>query len=313
MGKKTGTHRREVATPADSSLSTAFEIALSTESFPFLKSHVIDGQYVLPMAIIIEWLGHAALHGNPGMKFAGFDNLRILKGVTLNGAGPLSVKVMAGRAVKNGSFRMVPVELCSSRGNGDRVFVNAQAEIALAARLPEADRPVNKISLNPYSVKGREIYNNGRLFHGPHFHGLEHVEGWSDQGIAAAIRTAPVPSAWVKHPMRSAWLADPLVLDSSFQMMILWSFEKHGVGSLPCFVGRYRQFRSVFPKDGVKALIRVTKANEHQAMADIEFMENPTGDLIARMQDYECVIDASLNCAFECNHSAKQNGIEVSV
>lgn len=313
MGKKTGTHRREVATPTDSSLSTAFEIALSTESFPFLKSHVIDGQYVLPMAIIIEWLGHAALHGNPGMKFAGFDNLRILKGVTLNGAGPLSVKVMAGRAVKNGSLRMVPVELCSSRGNGDRVFVNAQAEIALAARLPEADRPVNKISLNPYSVKAREIYNNGRLFHGPHFHGLEHVEGCSDQGIAAAIRTAPVPSAWVKHPMRSAWLADPLVLDSSFQMMILWSFEKHGVGSLPCFVGRYRQFRSVFPKDSVKVLIRVTKANEHQAMADIEFMENPTGDLIARMQDYECVIDASLNCAFECNHSAKQNGIEVPV
>jgi len=35
--------------------------------------------------------------------------------------------------------------------------------------------------------------------------------------------------------MRQRWLADPLALDCAFQMMILWSFERHGAGCLPCF------------------------------------------------------------------------------
>ena len=32
-------------------------------------------------------------------------------------------------------------------------------------------------------------------------------------------------------------------------MMILWSFERFGAGSLPCFAGRYRQFQEAFPRE----------------------------------------------------------------
>jgi hypothetical protein len=88
-------------------------------------------------------------------------------------------------------------------------------------------------------------------------------------------------------------------------MMILWSFERFGAGSLPCFAGRYRQFIETFPREGVQVVIRVTAEREHSALADMEFLERSTGKLVARLEDYECVIDPSLKQAFKRNQLAQ--------
>ena len=64
-------------------MSKAFDLELSIEQYPFLESHVIDGKAVLPMAVMIEWMAHGAIHNNPGLRFHGFNDLRILKGVIL--------------------------------------------------------------------------------------------------------------------------------------------------------------------------------------------------------------------------------------
>ncbi|NOQ41009.1 MAG: SDR family NAD(P)-dependent oxidoreductase, partial [Desulfuromusa sp.] len=64
------------ATPQNICVSKAFDLDLDVEQYPFLKSHVIDGKAVLPMAIIIEWLAHGAIHNNPGLKVQGFNDLR---------------------------------------------------------------------------------------------------------------------------------------------------------------------------------------------------------------------------------------------
>jgi hypothetical protein len=88
-------------------------------------------------------------------------------------------------------------------------------------------------------------------------------------------------------------------------MMILWSFERFGSGSLPCFAGRYRQFQDSFPKDGVQVMVRITAERGHGANADIEFLDCHTGKLVARLEDYECVIDPSLGKAFQRNQLAQ--------
>ena len=83
--------------------------------------------------------------------------------------------------------------------------------------------------------------------------------------------------------------------------MILWSFEHFGAGSLPCFAGRYRQFHESFPREGVQVVVRVTSERAHGATADMEFLDRHTGKLVARLEDYECVIDPSLGQAFQRN------------
>jgi len=87
-------------------------------------------------------------------------------------------------------------------------------------------------------------------------------------------------------------------------MMILWSVERAGAGSLPTFVGRYRQFRRSFPAGGVRVVARVTEAGPHKARADVDFLDD-RGQPVARIEDYECVIDASLQSAFRRNRAAR--------
>jgi hypothetical protein len=171
----------------------------------------------------------------------------------------------------------------------------------LATRLPEGIRSITELPSTPYTPQNGLIYNRERLFHGPDLHGIEQVDGCSAKGIAATVKGAPLPASWIKQPLRSAWLTDPLVIDSAFQMMILWSFERFGSGSLPCFAGRYRQFQEAFPREGVQVVIRVTSESAHGASADMEFLDRHTGKLVARLEDYECVIDPSLKQAFQRN------------
>jgi len=154
---------------------------------------------------------------------------------------------------------------------------------------------------SPYAPGNDTLYTRERLFHGPDLHGIEHVDGCSAIGIVALVKGAPQPASWIKQPLRSSWLTDPLVMDSAFQLMILWSFERFGSGSLPCFAGRYRQFTEAFPRDGAQVVIRVTAEREHGATADMEFLDRHTGKLIARLEEYECVIDPSLQRAFQRN------------
>ncbi|MBE0502815.1 MAG: SDR family NAD(P)-dependent oxidoreductase [Desulfuromonadales bacterium] len=281
-------------------VSKAFDLDLSIEQFPFLKSHVIDKKAVLPLAMIVEWLGHGAIHNNPGLRFHGFNDLRVLKGVILEPGQLHNLQVMTGKAFKSGGFHVVPVELSGSSAS-DQHFIHARAKIVLANRLPEGKPAIERQELPLYPHPLAEIYRPERLFHGVDFHGIREVIGCAAEGIAALSRPAPLPGAWIAQPLRNSWLADPLVLDASFQMMILWSFERYQAASLPVFAGRYRQYSEKFPECGAEIRIRVSKQNPHKATAEIDFVHPLSGELLARLEDYECVIDASLNETFQRN------------
>lgn len=156
------------------------------------------------------------------------------------------------------------------------------------------------------------LYDPQRLFHGPDLQGIRQVESCYPKGIAALVNAAPQPSRWIRQPLRSSWLSDPLVMDCAFQLMILWSFHRFGAASLPCFVGRYRQYHDTFPRDGAQIIIRVTAEREHGATADVEFLDSHTGKLVARLEDYECVIDPSLERAFQRNRLPDENEQDAS-
>ncbi|WP_432823186.1 SDR family NAD(P)-dependent oxidoreductase, partial [Trichloromonas sp.] len=290
----------QVQPPANIYISKAFDLDLSVAQYPFLASHVMDKKAVLPMAMIIEWMGHGAIHNNPGLRFHGFNDLRILKGVTLGPDETCSLQVMTGKALKADGFHVVPVELSGRNGDG-QMFVHARAKMVLATRLPEAKPAADALDLAPYPRSMDAIYTPDRLFHGPDFHGIRQVDGCSGDGVVAQAKPAPLPSQWITQPLRNSWLSDPLALDSSFQMMILWSFERFDAASLPVFAGRYRQYADRFPAGGSEIRIHVTRQSKSKASADIDFVDPASGQLIARIEDYECIIDASLIKSFQRN------------
>ena len=296
------------AKPA-AALALAVEMELSIDRYPFLTSHVINGKAVLPMAMIIEWMAHGTLHNNPGFRLHGFNDLRILKGVIFDRDKPCAIRILTGKARKRDAFHTVPVELVS--GTDGREILHARAEILLATKLPEGIRSITELPARPYPFRDGEFYSQGILFHGPDLQGIVQVDACSPEGIVASVKSAPAPVQWIAEPLRNSWLTDPLAVDCAFQLMILWSFERSGKGSLPTFAGRYRQFQESFPKDGVQIVIHVTRENEQSATADMEFFDQHNGKLVARLEGYECVIDASLNSAFRRNRLPQHDRVEL--
>lgn len=281
----------------DSSFSLSFERDLNLEDYPFLKSHVIGGKAVLPLSVIIEFLAHGAIHANPGLHFKGFKDLRVLKGVKLTPGRSARMKVLTGKLnPRNGEF-VVPVQL----GTDDRESgfqPNAEAAIILSDKKSRQKRPVSVEKLPPYPHGSGVVYSEF-LFHGPDLRGIEKVQGCSDVGITGKVKTSPGPDDWVKKPLRRSWLADPLALDCGFQLVILWSIEKYGLKCLPVGIGEYTQFGR-FSGDSLTVNVKITDDSSEKAKAEIEFIDSD-GLLIAKMKDYQCIIDPSLDQAFVNN------------
>ncbi len=284
----------------EATLTRAFTTTVDPAAYPFLRSHVLDGRAVLPMAMMVEWLAHGAIHGNPGLAFHGFDELRVLKGVTIEAGAPREVRVLVGRGVREGELFRVPTELRSDGGvEGGREIVHARAEILLGKfSTPELAPGERDLEL-PAWTSDEALYDR-ILFHGPDLRGIEEVIGCGEEGIVALSRPAPAPSAWIDQPVRSRWLADPLALDVAFQLAIVWSQTQRDAASLPVYAGRYRQHRRSWPTEGTRIVVRVTESAEHRARARILFLDRD-GEPVATLDDYECVIDASLQGAFGRN------------
>jgi len=261
---------------------------------PILGSHVINARAVVPVSLIIEWLAHGALHASPGLRFVGLEDFRVFKGITFEASQCLKIQVLAG------SVDCVP----TNQGRQEVIIVEVRSDDLLHARAKihlseDYLTSVDFQSAVPHTPCALEPYTNSSLFHGAELQGLTHVSGCDDQGISGETLSAPEPAVWLKNPLRSQWLADPLVLDASFQLMILWTEQFYSHGSLPTAIGRLELY-APFPASSVAIDIQLQNRQAHKATASIDFRDSQ-GCLIARIDEYECVIDVSLNAGFARN------------
>jgi hypothetical protein len=275
-------------------VSPAFERRLDVESHSFLRSHVIGGRPVLPVAMMLEWLGHAALHENPGLQLAGFDGFRVYRGVTLV-EEECTVRGIAAHASRSGEAYEVDTWLTADPSAQQP---NARARAILVSKLPPAPvyAPPANLCEEAYPSSREEIYAS-LLFHGSHFQGIDRVLGCSRNGMMARLFTAPAPLDWMDEPLRSSWLGDPLVIDAGLQLGILWSIRHLGSAALPSFAKRYRQFRSTFPLSRLTAALQVCQSSAHKLVADVYFLD-AEGTVVAQLEGVEWTVDASLSEAF---------------
>ncbi|MED5198818.1 MAG: SDR family NAD(P)-dependent oxidoreductase, partial [Gemmatimonadota bacterium] len=226
-GSANGAHStgNGVAASSFAELPTVFERTINTETHQFMASHVIGGRAVLPAAMTLEWLAHGALHGNPGLRFVGVDDLRVFKGVVVHPDESMRVRICADKAQERGSEFLVVAELCSSGSNG-RSVLHARAVVVLAAQAPQAGTATRPLGDLPALDQSIETIYAETLFHGPEMHGLLAVESCGDAGLVARCRVAPPPADWMEEPVRSRWIAAPLALDSGLQAMIVWTSDR---------------------------------------------------------------------------------------
>ncbi|MBC8394824.1 MAG: polyketide synthase dehydratase domain-containing protein, partial [Deltaproteobacteria bacterium] len=288
-------------------LSIAFKRELDAERYPILQAHILGGKPVVPFALISEWLGHGALHENPGLLLHGIDDMRLLNGIILDHE-KRAIRLLAGRARKKGEIYEVDVELRDGIKDGIEV-VHSKAKAILTGQLlpPPAFEQSSHPASKPYPRSMDEVYEK-ILFHGRQMRGIREIINYSSEGMTARVSTAPSPSEWMEEPLRSRWVADPLVLDSAFQLAIIWSFEEFGLVCLPSYFASYRQYCRSFPSTDITAIMEVKEANKHKLRCDYTFLSEDNA-VLARLIGYEAIMDPSLYKTFKPGmHSADTFG-----
>ncbi len=278
-------------------MSLTFKREIDTINHPILDAHILDGKPVVPLALIAEWFGHGALHGNPGLVLHGIDDMRVLKGVKLDQQKKL-IRLFAGKADRKGSLFEVGVELRDGVLEGKDV-VHSRAKAILTETLPAAPlfESTRSQASKGYPRSMEEVYDK-ILFHGLALRGIKEITDCASWGISARISSAPAPEVWVKEPLRSTWISDPLALDCAFQLATLWCYEETGTVSLPSYCRHYRQYCSTFPADGVMAVLQVTDVTDHKMTGDFTLVDADSR-VVAELKGYEAIMDASLYRAFK--------------
>ncbi len=196
------------------------------------------------------------------------------------------------------------------RSHDGKEYLHGRAEVLLGTRPLSAPPRDDEPALPRAAWTPADIYSQV-LFHGPAMQGIRSVEGSGERGIAGRVATSPAPSRWLERPLRSRWITDPLAIDCAFQLVVLWTRDHLGASSLPTAVGRYRQFRPDFGEADVRVVVAVRNSTPTRAVADVEFLD-ARGELIARIESYECVVDAALGRAFRRNQLAAPSPVNAS-
>ena len=147
-----------------------------------IRSHVIDGHAVLPLALILEWLAEGALHRHPGLVVRGIDDLRLFKGVVLRDHKPAAVSIRVGKARAAGRTQVVPVELRGRARERPRGHPRPGRGGPRRSITPPGERKLVEAELFPLAADPEEIYHR-ILFHGPAMQAIQRVEGCDDRAI----------------------------------------------------------------------------------------------------------------------------------
>jgi hypothetical protein len=298
--------RATVADPP-AELALTCERDVSLERYPVLGAHQLDGRPVVPLALITEWLAHSALHANPGLVLHGLNDIRLQNGITLEKQKRM-VTLLAGKAVRNDPMYEVAVEIRDSLHTGARQL-HSSAKAILVDKLPPAPvfQELGHFTPGDPIMSLDDIYADV-LFHGKDLRGILEIIRLCADGISARVASAPPPAHWINGPLRSRWITDPLILDSAFQMAIIWCHQQHGLVSLPSFAASYRQYCRRFPEDGVSAVLEVQKSNDRKMVGDFTFLDL-NKNVLARLTGYQAIMDPGLRKAFKAAYTLRPESV----
>lgn len=277
-------------------LIEVFRTTLSVDQTPVLKSHIINNRSVVPMALLMEWTALGASKKYPSLHFHSLENFRLLKGIVLQEDTKLEVECKIGIPISENDHFRIPVELRAIHPDGEK-FVHTSSDVIMVTHLPEAPEPPEPLdNPEPYPIHQDQLYAEV-LFHGDMLQSIRSVEGISESGIAAAVDGAPIPGEWMQNPLNDTWILDPLTIDASFQLLVLWTDLMMDMPSLPCGLTAYRQYVETMPTWS-HIEIRVLEQRKAQVISDIYFLD-ANNKVVAVIEKYECIMDKGLRQAFQ--------------
>ena len=152
---------------------------------------------------------------------------------------------------------------------------------------------------NSHNLPGSTFYQDGTLFHGPKFQGIEQVLNIGEQGLTLECCLPEISVA--EQGQFAARDFNPFAADLAFQAMLIWAWRFHQSGSLPLKTDLLEHFRNVEPATRFFLSMSVNKSSASTLNANL-FLHDEQGLLYTRMLGSEVTLSKSLNALFGKNN-----------
>lgn len=268
-------------------------LTLDAKRDRYLQDHRIDGKAVFPFAMAMELMSEVVQQGWPDLVVTGIQSARRFQGIVLDGERQ-EIRVVARPHSGISAGQEVSRLDVTIGGLNQEGLPYYRATVEVGNQLPispDYDAAVLS-SLRPFPMNADEAYEKW-LFHGPCFQGISKVDGFNDKGLCAVLLPS-VPSVCLNRKIDSPWLIDPVVIDSAFQLSILWERAHYDMTFLISSVGSYRRFGS-FSTGPVRCWAEMhAGAGGHLLSTDFHFVDE-SGKVIATIENMEGSCSKELN------------------
>ncbi len=245
-------------------------IRVHPTSHPQILSHLIQGQPVVPLAMVNEWcLGIAKALNAPDVALS-VQDLNVLKGIqpeNFEGVGDwLDIECE----------RSETGELLNMTVKGADGTIHYQLGIDVEA-LPEPSsmsEPESELELDKWEWTPKRIYEEF-LFHGEKLQVVKKLLGISEAGCRGMLQ---MPDETDLERWRVA------MLDGGLQLALLWERKRSGLASLPTKFGRLQWYQTAKQEGPVTCELILQKATKLAATWSIVFTDVEK-QIIARMED----------------------------
>ncbi|MFQ5737875.1 MAG: SDR family NAD(P)-dependent oxidoreductase [Acidobacteriota bacterium] len=257
-----------------------------------LDHHRLDGRPVVPAAEAMELMAEVAQLGWPDLAIVRLRDIRVQRGLILTD-GAKTVRIGAHLQPQTGDDGSLQVRVeVTDTSPKRRPFYRATVE--LAEQLPQMPLYQERYgsALEPFPESAAQTYAD-YLFHGPTLQCIEDIEGINKEGIVARIATSSPHHCLAWRPA-GQWLIDPVVIDSGFQLAIIWARILHDITPLPSYFKIYHRFGSLGQPE-LRCCLHSQADPEKLTMRTNLFFITPERRIVGAFEGAESTCSRALN------------------
>ncbi|MEO0338050.1 MAG: SDR family NAD(P)-dependent oxidoreductase, partial [Bacteroidota bacterium] len=218
--------------------------SLKLENNPFLNHHKIQNNAVLPMVNVLGWMAQSCEKIYPDYTVYQIENAALFKGIVFDGQQPEKYTLQLQELEKEETRIVFETQISST---GKRLPTNhAKAKITLQHKQALPDPPLFRqhISNTFLPTDGQELYQDGALFHGPYFQGIQQILDCTEAQIVVSCAIPRIPLA--EQGQFPVHRINTFIVDLQYQAMVVWVQRFcDGAKSLPLQTERTTIYRPI--------------------------------------------------------------------
>ncbi len=276
---------------------------LKVDDNPFLFDHMIGEHPVLPATCAASWAVYACEQLYPGYRFFCLDNYRVLKGIVFddNLADEHTLEL---KEVAKDEEKIVFDALVWSLNKKGRQIYHYSLRVTLLRETPVPPVYALETGAGDEIIPGSALYENGTLFHGPSFQGVEQVLHLSRGKLVMRV-TLPHLEDRIQGQF-PAYTANPFIYDAIVQCVLIWAQYFYQAPCLPSSLRRLEQFKPI--PFGVPCTVSMeVESQSSAAVVGNILVQDAQGETYMRLDGLQGTISPYLNRYIGRKDAAREN------